>query len=410
MTPEYLNSFDYIAAYLADTCKEAPGGANHFVLQVELSRPPTLAWFTVHVRQRVSLLPHLTGRMKRKWFTLAPYWKWDSTGKPRLEILQDETCPVSEYINLPLKEGTFFGVLIAGTTLYFKFSHLIFDGIGAERFLRWIFSDAPPPNNPGLLETSHLNDWKKQSDCGRKFRELFLMKKVQPVSALCAEPDSETYLISRTWDAAQIAEEAEQAAGPFMMIPFLIAKCASALEPFLPKEGDIVAPMTVDQRGQEDQPADSILFNHWSLMPLRIPFEARGDFAESVKALKRAFFESTANRVPLLFRHATFWARIVPFFIMRKLEKKHGPQMGGTFMFSYIDNSILVDTYMGQSKVLDVRHYPLMPPRPGIGFIFTKAGNNLHLTVSCRAGILPDEDLLESNLETLFNHGVKDDI
>ena len=410
MTAEYLNSFDYIAAYLADCCKESPGGANHFLLELELSRPVDLAWFTVHIRQRVGLLPHLTGQMSRKLFTLAPYWKWENGKKSRIEILQENQDMVSDYINEPLKEGTYFGVMVRGSTLYFKFSHLIFDGLGAERFLQWLFSDAPPPQNPGLMTSSHLNEWKKQCECGRKFRELFLNDNANEISALCGKADSETCLISRTWEFSQIVAESEKEAGPFMMIPFLVNECAEALDPFLPKEGDIVVPMTVDQRGQEDQNAESMLFNHWSLLPLRIPESARKEEKERISALKRSFFEGTAQRVPYLFRHATFWARIVPFRLMRHMEQKYGARMGGTFMFSYIDNSALEQQYIGQSKVRNVRHYPVMPPRPGLGFVFTRFGNDLHLTVSYRKGILPNGELLESNLETLFKHGVKDDI
>ena len=126
MTGEYLNSFDYIAAYLADCCKDSPGGANHFVLELELSRPAELAWLTVHIRQRVGLLPHLTGQMCRKLFTLAPYWKWENGRKSRIEILQGSQEMAQDYINEPLRAETYFGVLICGSTLYFKFSHLIF--------------------------------------------------------------------------------------------------------------------------------------------------------------------------------------------------------------------------------------------------------------------------------------------
>jgi hypothetical protein len=294
--------------------------------------------------------------------------------------------------------------------LYFKFSHLIFDGVGAERFLQWVFSDAPPPSNPGLLTSSHLNEWKKQMECGRKFRELFLPENDNEVAALCGKEDSETGLISRTWEFSQIAAEAEKEAGPFMMIPFLVSECVEALDPFLPKTGDVVVPVMVDQRGQEDQDADSMLFNHWSLQPLLLPEPARKVEKERIAALKHSFFESSAQRAAYLFRHAAFPVRFVPFRLMRYLEQKYGARLGGTFLFSYMDNSVLEQQYIGQSKVRNVRHYPVMPPRPGLGFVFTRFGNDLHLTVSYRKGILPNGELLESNLETLFKHGVKDDI
>ncbi|MBR2427319.1 MAG: hypothetical protein IKB16_11345 [Lentisphaeria bacterium] len=410
MATAYLNSIDYISACLNDSCRLSPGEANHFVLRVDLSRPPDLPWITVHIRQRIGLMPILTGNMRRNLFHLAPYWQWDNSQKMRVEILHENECSVSSYINTPLKEDTCCGVLICGTILLFKFSHLLFDHAGAERFLCWIFSDAPAPKNPGWLESSHWNDWKRQTACCKTIRKSFLHDHDSPIAVFPEKTEAETCVISRTWDAAQITAEAEEFAGPFMLIPYLMAKCAIALEPFLPKNGNIVIPMTVDQRGEEDQSAESMLFNHWSLMPLQIPGEARGDLKKCTSALKRAYFENTANRLPTQFRHAAYLLRYIPFFMLRRMAEQYSTKWGGTFQFSYMESHMPDDLYTGHSKVLDIRHYSVIPPHPGIGFFFSRTGNNLHLTVSCREGILPDVGLLESNLETLFHHGVKDDL
>ena len=69
------------------------------------------------------------------------------------------------------------------------------------------------------------------------------------------------------------------------------------------------------------------------------------------------------------------------------MEKKYGNMLGGTFMFSYIDGSTLPGTPVCRSVIEDVRHYPVMPPRPGIGFFYTRAGDRLHLTISRRRGV-----------------------
>ena len=385
MKKQFLNSFDYIAAYLAHTCRNAPAGANDFFLELITSGPVSADEINVIMQKRTPLLPELSGRMKREFLTLAPYWKPGRRNVFTVQEIAPETS-MESLANMP-RPKSLISVFCAGKRLIFRFPHTVFDGIGAERFVAWLFSDAPPPADNGLLTSRHLNDWKRQMESGRTFREILLSGTRENTAALCAAPDAETEFITETFPAEQLIQEAEQEAGPFMTIPYLVNHALEKLLPALPENGAIVVPMTVDQRGQEDQAQDTLLFNHWSLLPLFIPESARHTKAQRLAALRRSFFEGNAKRIPAVFRHASFWARIVPFFIMRKMEKKYGNMLGGTFMFSYIDGSTLPGTPVCRSVIEDVRHYPVMPPRPGIGFFYTRAGDRLHLTISRRRGV-----------------------
>ena len=388
---KWLDAFDSFAAYLNRSCAHTPGRGNHFQILLEFDETPDPGTVSDFFRNLPDLPPILFGRVRR-FPGLAPY-RTEGTPMP---------IPVSEapagktpedYANEPLPRGLPFDCRLFPRTVSFRFSHLFFDGCGAERFLLKLFTSGVGTDEPsGLLPSSHMNDWKEQLAAGTEFRNRLLSPDLPRAAALLAPDNARNLFFTASFAADPILARAEREAGPFMGIPYLQYRTVSALLPILRESGisgDVMIPMTVDRRGQEDHPADALFFNHWSMLPVRIACPPGG--SPSLPAFRKGFYQANAEKRPKMFRMASFPGRFAPAPVMRLLENHYGPKLGGTFLFSLLDESGLTGQRVFSRTVRNLRHLPLMPPRPGLGIIFNRAGTNMNLTVSLRAGLFPEE-------------------
>ena len=148
----YLDGFDWIANLLNYQCRLTPGRGNHFL--IVLKSKENFPKSAVHSLQKrlEPLLPLLNGSIRRHLLHLAPYWK---PGKPEalafttehLLFASDFPMVVEQYANRPLPRGQALAAHLIfhpeeGAALLFKFSHLLFDGRGAE-LLRLFRQDFP---------------------------------------------------------------------------------------------------------------------------------------------------------------------------------------------------------------------------------------------------------------------------
>lgn len=389
---KWLDAFDSFAAYLNRSCAHTPGRGNHFLILLEYDEAPDLRTISGFFRDLPELPPILFGKIRR-FPGLAPY---RVPGRPRRitvsEAAEGETP--EDYANEPLPSGVPFDCRRFPHLVAFRFSHLFFDGCGAERFLLKLFTKGVGVNEPsGLLGSSHMNDWKEQSAAGSDFRKSLLSKDLPPAACLLAPAAARNLFFTASFPAEVLLARAEREAGPFMGIPFLQHRTVSALLPILRTAGitgDIMIPMTVDRRGQEDHPAGALFFNHWSMLPVRVAC-GQGD-VPSLAAFRKAFYQANAEKRPKMFRMASMPGRFVPGFVMQLLENHYGPKLGGTFLFSLLEESGLTGKNVFSRPVRNLRHLPAMPPRPGLGIIFNRAGTNMNLTVSLRAGLFPEAE------------------
>lgn len=402
---KWLDAFDSFAAYLNRSCARTPGRGNHFLILLEFDEAPELQTLSGFFRELPDLPPILFGKIRR-FPSLAPY---RVPGRPRpipVSGASDSETP-EDFANEPLTPGVPFDCRRFPHALAFRFSHLFFDGCGAERFLLKLFTDGVGPDHPsGLLDSSHMNDWATQRAAGTEFRNRLLSPELPPVAWLRAPDHGRNAFFTASIPAESLLARSEREAGPFMTIPFFQYLSVSALLPLLRsmgKHGDVMIPMTVDRRGQEDHPADALFFNHWSMMPVRV--SCPSDAMPPLSAFRKAFYQANAEKRAQMFRMASFPGRFVPGPVMHLLEELYGPRLGGTFLFSLLEESGLTGKNVLGRPVRNLRHLPLMPPRPGLGIIFNRSGSSMNLTVSLRSGLFPEEKAREffHNLLTELN-------
>ena len=287
-----------------------------------------------------------------------------------------------------------------------SFSHLLFDGIGAEEFLR----KAAGNGDFHLAELQYpTTDWQTIRQAGVKMGNY--MKEINQKS-ICRipTPRKETavrYHILRisAEKLTLLQKKIDQKYGPFSFSIWLLALLLQGMEKQFRKQelpGEyIMIPMSVDLRNKRGLNG-SIFFNQWSLMPLTVPRTVlQRTLTETVQSLRALYMTALAERVPEMFRDAAEAMRYIPYFGIDPVVRRHPGQTLGTMMFSYL-NSNVSDIFNAQNFY----HCPVMPAGCPLGF-FVNNCNGLNLTISER-GIFRSDDYTQ--FVNLFNRTLEEEL
>ena len=407
----YLDGFDWIANLLNYQCRLTPGRGNHFMLVLESETPfPEEAVRALPDRLE-PYLPMLNGSIRRHLLHLAPYWL---PGKPEpivfttedLLFPSDFPLAVERFANRPLPRGQALAVHALSqpkgrSALIFKFSHLLFDGRGAELLLKQLCHGKhdQTEDRPGLASPM-LNEWEKQFSCGRQIqRRLLDIQKEGPtvVRHACDTAASAYRVIALTEEETDsLRQRSDRDAGPFMLTPYLLALTAEGYDKLMPRHAEnelFLIPMSIDMRGQDSIPRDAVFFNQWSMLPLSIRRSLLADPAESIPEIRKQIFIRTGERTALAYRAASRLMRIAPPPLLLKIVRKMGNSTTGTFMFSFISGTSLEHDKFAGRTITNLYHLPAMPPMTGLGVFFNAFNNRLNAVISYRSGLFPESDI-----------------
>ncbi len=408
----YLDGFDWIANLLNYQSRLTPGKGNHFmvVLETEQAFPADVASALIQSRLE-KFLPLLNGSIRRHPLHLAPYWKPGaarsvSVTEEELLFTSDYSNALDRFGNTPLPDHQALTLHIirhkTGSALLFKFSHLLFDGRGAELLL-----ESFCPGGSELLEqqiglnSPKLDEWEKQFACGRQVqnRLISLNNAGKPAGRGACETSASAYrVISLTEEETDaFRRRSDSEAGPFMITPFLLALTAlhynKMLSCYNTEDNSILIPMSIDMRGQDDIPSDAVFFNQWSMLSISLKRSAMNELSSVINEARRQIFTGTGERIALAFRAASRLTRIAPPALLLKIVRKMGTAASGTFMFSFVSGSSLSDGKFAGRKLSNLYHLPSMPPITGLGVFFNMFGNRLNAVISYRSGVFPEADI-----------------
>lgn len=403
----YLEGFDWTAYFLNAECARTPGKGNHFTLMLR-----TNGKFREHaVREFLAPLKSgeefFNGSIRRHLLHLAPWWKKGKRGEVPLSF-EDLHSPndfpdaLNRFCNVPLPPRRSLAVHCIrngkGDFLLFKFSHLLFDGRGAELLLERLrsgklFHDDDPM--PGL-DSPKLNEWGHQFSCGRQVQNLLLsIHRAGRIITHPADPSSEAFfriIALSEQETEQLLARSDREAGPFMMTPYLLSLTAAEYRNTLAENepGNILVPMSVNMRGQDGIPPGVMLFNQWSLLPLLIRESAFENREKLIAEIRRNIFVSTGERTASAFRTAARLSRIAPPALLHRIVGKIGPACSGTFMFSFLPETSLEQNTAAGEKIENLVHLPSMPPITGLGVFFNLFNGRLNAVISGRKGNFED--------------------
>ena len=140
----YLDGFDWIAFFLNSECARTPGKGNHFTLMLQAKgtfRENEIRKFLAPLKSCEEIF---NGTIRRHLLHLAPWWKKGKRGEVPLtfeDMPSRDDFPklLNDFCNRPLPAHRSLAVHwirnSEGDFLLFKFSHLLFDGRGAELLL-----------------------------------------------------------------------------------------------------------------------------------------------------------------------------------------------------------------------------------------------------------------------------------
>jgi hypothetical protein len=405
----YFNGVDWIAAALNFQCRFTPARGNNIIIVLELGAPFSAAKSKRLLDACHSILPLLSGTIRRGWH-LAPYWHPGNGAEiPFSEkSVADESAAdsiLNSFANEPLPKNTGIGIKLVSFNgagrLIFKFSHLLFDGRGAELFLKAIDEGSleTAAVNPGLPDPD-LRKWSDKFEAGkivhRKRLSILEKHKIAALPSGQMPGMPARFRIIKLAPGASIAiqEKSEREAGPFMFGVYLASIACHGFDQFLNVrgiEGGIMLPMSVDLRGF-GVPPNTVFFNQWSFSPLVAERDERRELADWTDKLKRQMMSNAAERIPQSLRTASMLSRIVPLPIMSLFAKNMFGGTPGSLMFSFMSGSSLAPVFI-ETPLLNMYHLPLMPPHPGIGVFFNRFEERINAVLSYRQGILSEDEI-----------------
>jgi hypothetical protein len=402
MTPHcYLNGIDYVTRALGYTCRLTPGKNNHFLVVLELNEPIDAEALSFDLSPYLALLH---GRVRRN-FLLAPYWQ---PGAAREITVNTEFSDLETYANLPLSGGAQLNIAIIEKQLVFKLGHQLFDGRGAEMFIRMLFSKQRSTAEIGL-KSADLLEWRSKFTAGKTINRYLISLRQQEKNATLATPTAQSsgnhlYKLNLdNADTALIRQRAEQAAGPFMLgcyLTAMTARCVAKLQQTRQLAGAVMLPVSIDLRGVS-VPPEIVFFNQWSVSPVYLTLAADTAPRQWLDAAKRQLIANTANRLPQALRLANMLTRIVPLRLMPLLLSS----LSGSAMFAFLPDSLITQDMLPM-RITNLYHWPLMPPAPGLGIFINIFDDKMNVVFSWRDGVISQTEAQNAALalrEALLN-------
>ena len=378
-----ISGMDWMINYVRWASRRLPSGGNNFSVIADIAEGFSCEALAEKVTSFEKLGAFLSGSIKRKLPDWRPHWYCNKNVKTGI-ILEFDRESAEIVIKNELSEGVSVKIIYfeLQKKLLFTFSHAVFDGVGAEKFISFVLQPdscdmdiarSIPPDIPAMKKSG---------------RELQLLMKKFPEKKILRWPDvykntaNEFRKISFAPEKYRMLEkEVEKKYGPFTFSLFILAVILCNLEKYVFAENTsaeyIFIPMSVDMRNAKPEEYD-MFFNHWSLMPLLI---SRKKLAEGVpsalKHLKMLYAESLVAHVPQLFYEAAEAMKYVPRRFIDMFVKITPAKTLGTLMFSFLNSS-------NDGMVADIAHYPNMPYGSNLGFFVNICNENFNIVISRR--------------------------
>ena len=398
----YLDGFDYVAAMLNYDCRNTPGRGNHFLVVLELETELKEQELLEKLAVLDPILSLFSGRMRRHCLHAAPYWM---PGEPRrIRVVAGDE--LGSCLNTPLDGALEVMLLNQGPRhfLVFKFSHMLFDGRGAELLIEAVRSgDVSMLRGEPGLSSPKLNEWGCQFRSGRQVqRKMISFAAAGEIAGTQSDGVSAnryTLLSFSREKTEALTRFSEKTSGPFMLTPYLLSRICRSYALLLDEllvPGNILIPMSVDLRGRAGIARGAVFFNQWSLQPLMVPRELCMNPDAVFAELKGQIFENMSEQLPQAFRAASRLGRIASFPFLMAVVNKTKRTGCGTFMYSFLSESSLKSDEFCGHRILNLYHIPSMPPVTGAGIFMNSFGGALNVTLSYR------EDSLTPNAVRRF--------
>lgn len=413
----YLNGIDWIVHGMQYNCQAVPGGDYQFLIVSHLAGIPNADKLRDCLHKLQKMFPLLSGKLKRNYFNLAPYWEAPLEAAPKdiLTVISlnesddiESVCHehLTAFLNTPFKRDVpklaamLLNLPDGSSRLAFNFDHRLFDAAGGEQLISILNAlwNGTEINASKFIpqEGPWLNEWRHQFACGRNVNRAFIGIKKQgtPSVLKCNLQGLNRYtLIKFDEDKfASLLKRSDIEAGPMMLTPYLVATIQEALHRIFNKRGNAhstcVCPMTVSLRqGRQDE----LFFNRWSIMPMYSSSE--NSFEERLKQQVTLFYTYIKNKLPYCLSKASLLCRPMPLMLIAKFSQKPFSSSAGSATIALLNQMEFNSAVFLGEEIKNLYHVPRIPPSPGLGIFMNRRGTKLNITLSWIDGIMNDEEL-----------------
>jgi hypothetical protein len=294
-----------------------------------------------------------------------------------------------------------------GHDVAFSWLHMLFDGAGSERFVRWLDEVGRGARSSAELpEESHAS---AAAPAGAKARgDQALRWQARMRSFAARSPRSLAGPLARTQqrlgydvltfstdETARIVARAKQSAGFLTPMLFYLAASLRAQAAVVRARGvdpgSFVVPLPVNLRAKGGQ--GEIFGTRISLIWFQV-------FPEQVESFEGLLAELKAQRLATIKDGlveagsvAMDFARWLPRRLYARMARRafHGELC--SFFFAYTDEFLPGMTSFLGAPILNAFHAPSVPPSPGSGSVFSLRNGRLNFTHVRQAGVFADSEL-----------------
>lgn len=366
--------------------------------------------------------PLLHAELGRSWFLGVPFWKTPETLTPDAVPVLEQPCGTDRdaYCQklLESRDRPFLEIHILPsgdkTTLVAKWSHLLFDGRGAELALQEIARLARNPSEPPAPVASWgvpfppppglIARWAATRAFVRRHYEMMKPADFRSLGGAHPQSGAAAFRVLRfsLEESTLLRERAMRLTGGIFQMPYFFAAAARAHAAVFEARGErpasFVSPVPVQAR--KPKAAHPIFQNQVTVLHFKLPALHVGDLEKSTSLIQAQFEYAVRGGLESSVATMLWWMSHIPTGIYRRfLQHDTGGQIVSFFQSHTGDFLPAVRDICGAS-IEDGWHIPSVSQPPGSGIFFSEREGRLAATLSWRDGVLgaSEVDAMESSL------------
>jgi len=379
-----ISGMDWMISYVRWRSRRLPARGNNFSVVVEVAESFGFDVLAEKVRRMENTRRFLAGGVARRMPRWIPAWYYgegDGAGIVCRSVAPGEAENADE---LPRGAAVRILFFAEARRLRFTFSHAVFDGVGAEKFIALLLGPGFRDEAPLRNDPVDIQKMKRSGNELRRLMKQFPERKILrlPEAEGIGENEFREFRLAPERYRA-LAAAVEKKYGPFSFSIFLLALILCLLERELfaadRSKEYVFVPMSVDLRDPRGGD-DDMFFNRWSLMPLLV---SRKILADGVPAafghLRELYLAALTAKTPRIFFDAAEAMKYVPFRLIDLFVGLNPAKTMGTLMFSFLNSS-----RTGAVGIGNLAHYPVMPRGNSLGFFANICNEHLNIIISRR--------------------------
>jgi hypothetical protein len=298
----------------------------------------------------------------------------------------------------------------AGTDVAFTWLHMLLDGSGSERFVRWLdevgrgerrASELPPESAPRRDAGAKAEAAGARGQLALRWRAVmnsFAARKPHSLGGPLARVRQRLAVDLATFtseETARIVQRAKRQAGFLTPMLFYLAASirahhavarARGMDP-----GSYVVPLPVNLRAKGGE--GELFGTRISLVWFQVFPEVVDDFAALLAELKAQRLATIKQGLVEAGTAAMDFARWAPSPFYARMARANLAGELCSFFFAYTDEFLPGMTSFLDAPIANAFHAPSVPPSPGSGAIFSLREGRLNFTHVRQAGVLDAGEL-----------------